>query len=126
MTTPLATDDATLEQLADLVARRVIEQLATSSSERLVDAGEIARRYGITRSWAYEHADELGALRLGHGSRPRLRFSLEAVERYLATVSGQQPAVPLARPRRRRQHAATRHTTNGAPLLESRMPHDKH
>lgn len=43
--------------------------------EPLVDAVEIARLLGKTRSWVYEHAGELGAVRLGSGPRPRLGFS---------------------------------------------------
>jgi hypothetical protein len=39
-----------------------------------LDARELAQQLGVSRDWVYEHADELGASRIGSGSRPRLRF----------------------------------------------------
>ena len=41
----------------------------------------------IDRAWVYAHADELGALRLGTGSRPRLRFD-PAIVREALDASG--------------------------------------
>jgi hypothetical protein len=41
---------------------------------QLLDAAAVARMLGVTRGWVYEHAAELGAIRLGSGTRPRLRF----------------------------------------------------
>jgi hypothetical protein len=69
-----------LERLADLVAERVVEQLATTPVQpapQLVDATTLARRLGVDRSFIYEHADELGAIRLGEGPRARLRFDVD-------------------------------------------------
>ncbi|HEY0277577.1 MAG TPA: hypothetical protein VGC32_04850 [Solirubrobacterales bacterium] len=40
----------------------------------LLSAAEVARLWGVARRWVYEHADELGAERLGEGVRPRLGF----------------------------------------------------
>jgi hypothetical protein len=40
----------------------------------LIDAAELARLLGVQRGFIYDHAAELGAIRLGSGSRPRLRF----------------------------------------------------
>lgn len=56
----------------------------------------------------YEHAAELGALRLGSGARARLRFELESsVARSPAREAESQPADPVSqatlRPRRRRR-----------------------
>jgi hypothetical protein len=42
----------------------------------LMDAGELARHLGLTRAWVYEHAQQLGAIPVGDGPRPRLRFDL--------------------------------------------------
>lgn len=50
------------------------------ASPGAVVAGEVAastavaRRLGRSREWVYRHADELGAVRLGVGERPRLGF----------------------------------------------------
>ncbi len=77
----------------DAIAERVVELLGgpTSGRATLVDAGELARRLKVERSWVYEHAVELGAIRLGGGPRPRLRFDVEAIEdRLRAEVMGSQ------------------------------------
>ena len=62
----IALDAATVEA----IARRVVELLERRGLQRreLVDAAEIARRFGIERSWVYSHAIELGAVKLGGGT----------------------------------------------------------
>ena len=118
-------DDDALDRLADLIAHRVAARLGglTSGHDRpepLVDAAEIARLHGKTRSWVYEHAGELGAVRLGSGPRPRLGFSPARVAQQLHQV--EEPAsMPLpdpVPPRRRRQRAGR--TATGAPMLHVR------
>lgn len=61
-------------QTTEAIARRVVEMLERRGLQRreLVDAAELARRFGIERSWVYSHAIELGAVKLGSGSKPRL------------------------------------------------------
>ena len=49
----------------------------------LVDAAELAKRFAIERSWVYSHAIELGAVKLGSGAKPRLRFDPEIAARIL-------------------------------------------
>ena len=88
---PADYDDDALDRLADLLAERLavrLSGLTPARAEPLVDAAEIARLHGKTRTWVYEHAGELDAVRLGSGPRPRLAFSparvaerLEKVER---------------------------------------------
>jgi hypothetical protein len=93
---------------------------------RLVDAAQLASRLGVERSWIYEHAAELGALRLGDGPRARLRFDLgRVVERLTFCPPGsgsEEPAdgsaTRIARPRRPAR-AGT-----GAPLLPIRSRGD--
>ena len=53
----------------EAIARRVVEILERRGlqSRELVDAAELARRFGIDRSWVYSHAIELGAVKLGSG-----------------------------------------------------------
>jgi hypothetical protein len=65
----------------DLIADAVAERLRVESpgEDHLLDAAAVARRFGVSRDWVYLHADELGAMRLGEGSKARLRFDLEAV-----------------------------------------------
>jgi hypothetical protein len=62
----------------EAVARRVVELLdrrGQSGGPELVDAAELARRFGIERSWVYTHAIELG------GSRAWLRTQAAAALR---------------------------------------------
>jgi hypothetical protein len=104
-------------ELVERVARRVVELLderdqgaARSPALRLVDAATLAGILGIGRATVYEHADELGAVQLGEGDRPRLRFDVEqARQRWTRRVSGEQSdtaetaGAPVARtPRRTR------------------------
>jgi hypothetical protein len=116
-------DDAALDRLADLLADRLaarLQRISAEPSEPLVDAAEIARLHGKTRSWVYEHAGELGAVRLGSGPRPRLGFSPAHVAQRLHTVD--EPAttpLPDSAPTRRRQQRSGR-TASGAPLLHVR------
>jgi hypothetical protein len=86
-------------QTTEAIARRVIELLEKRGlqSGELVDAAELARRLGIERSWVYSHAIELGAVKLGSGSKPRLRFDPEVAARVLRKVGEGQAADPPAR-----------------------------
>jgi hypothetical protein len=79
-------------ELAKVVAALVVEELREELGLRpvpagLVDAGELAGLLGVARSWVYEHADELGVIRLGDGARPRLRFDADLARERFATCS---------------------------------------
>lgn len=86
-------------QATDAIARRVVELLEKRGLQRreLVDAAELARRLGIERSWVYTHAIELGAVKLGSGTKPRLRFDPEIAARVLRKVEDKSAADPPAR-----------------------------
>lgn len=97
----------------EAIARRTAELLAERSppTPRLVDAATLAARLGVARSTVYERAAELGAVPIGEGRRPRLRFDLE---RALEAWTARQPAKPehqpeLATPRRRSSTSRTTH-----------------
>jgi hypothetical protein len=83
----------------DAIARRVVELLEQRGlqSRELVDASELARRFGIERSWVYSHAIQLGAVKLGNGSKPRLRFDPQIAAKVLRKVGGDSAADPPAR-----------------------------
>ena len=49
----------------------------TAKRSPLVDSTALAGLLGVSRDYVYEHADELGAIRLGSGPKARLRFSVE-------------------------------------------------
>jgi hypothetical protein len=48
--------------------------------------GGIAKVLGVARSFVYEHAEELGAYRLGSGPRARMRFDLDEVKRRIGAT----------------------------------------
>jgi len=120
---PADYDDAALDRLADLLAERLaarLKGLTPAAAEPLVDAAEIARLHGKTRTWVYEHAGELGAVRLGSGPRPRLAFSPARVAERLQPLNEPTTAsLPEPSPPRHRRQRAGR-TATGAPLLRVR------
>jgi hypothetical protein len=67
---------AIAEEVADLLARR-------GEPGPLLTAGQVASRFSVDRRWVYDHAAELGVVRLGAGSRPRLRFDPAVVAQHL-------------------------------------------
>jgi hypothetical protein len=86
-------------ETVERIARRVMELLDQRGLQgrELVDATELARRFGIERSWVYSHAIELGAVKLGSGPKPRLRFDPEIAARVLRKVGEVAAADPPAR-----------------------------
>ncbi len=84
MTVPrLHPDDLSL--LADLIVERLrAAPVAEAPARELVDANEAARLLGTSPRWCRDHAEQLEAVRLGDGERPRLRFPLAVVERIAA------------------------------------------
>ena len=76
-------DDASV----NAVAERVVELLRGESiGGDLIDSVEVARRFSVSRDYVYEHAEELGAIRLGSGSRARLRFDPATVRERLSQL----------------------------------------
>ena len=65
----------------------------------LCTARRVAAHYAVGAGFIYAHADDLGAIRLGAGPRPRLRFDPAVVGQRWASVNALPPVV---RPRRRR------------------------
>jgi predicted DNA-binding transcriptional regulator AlpA len=109
-----------LDALADQLAERLVDRLDAVSqlpSERLVDAREIARTTGRSRAWVYEHAGELGAVRLGSGSRPRLGFSPSRVAAYVQAASEPRAPTPLPIRSQPRRRGRARRTQTGVELL---------
>jgi hypothetical protein len=71
----------------EALASRLAEVLGASASEpreegkgpRMISAAEVSKQWAVSRRWVYNHAEALGARRLGAGPRPRLRFDPEEV-----------------------------------------------
>jgi hypothetical protein len=77
---PPVLDNSSIEAIARRVCELLAEAEVVPPRPLLVTAAELATRLGRKRTWVYENADGLGALRLGDGSRPRLMFNLAEVE----------------------------------------------
>lgn len=102
-------DPAVIEEIADrlsgAIVARVVEVLREQGlsprpreSTAWLDAQEVAQRLGVSREWVYEHADELGALRIGSGPRPRLRFPPQILDpRSRTTISAEAGGEPRNR-----------------------------
>jgi hypothetical protein len=97
-------DPDDIESIASRVAELLREQQPSAS--RLADAAEVARELGVDRDWVYEHAEELGAARLG-GARGRLRFDLVRIRRDLACADHARSR-PAGAQRQRRQSLTRR------------------
>ena len=91
------------------------------AARRLVDAATLAAELGVDRSWVYAHRGELGAIHLGTGSKPRLRFDLEVAWKVLArstSKESQRPKAPV--PPRSSERRRQRRTRSGPGLLPIR------
>jgi hypothetical protein len=110
----------TIEAIAQRVAELLEEaRVPRAAGSPLVDAGALARQLGLTRAWVYEHAKELGAIRLGDGPRARLRFNPELAAEALAG-NGAPPAVPKLPESSTARRPRPRRPSSGTPLLPIR------
>jgi predicted DNA-binding transcriptional regulator AlpA len=90
----------------DAIAKRVADILRSESlqtPEQLVTATDVAARFGVSRTWVYDNAERLGAIRLGTGSKARLRFDPRRVSELIQAEPNSRE-----RPARRSPPAATR------------------
>jgi hypothetical protein len=91
----LSLDSDTIEAIARRVAELLHGEPHRRRGESMLTAAAIAERFGVSRSWVYENADRLGAIRLGSGSRARLRFDEGHVSKLLRE-GGRGPRVGLS------------------------------
>lgn len=106
----------------EAVARRVVELMRGEgvSSRGLVDAATLAAELGVTRSWVYEHRTELGAVQLGTGAKPRLRFDVRRAREALIGGS-RQPTADLSTSTLAKS-PATRPGRRGRPRSADSLP----
>ena len=78
-----------------------------------MDASELARHLGVTRAWVYQHAGELGAVRVGSGPRARMRFDVQSAKEALGAGERLTPA----RPRTAKTRPPSSPAGRSAPLL---------
>lgn len=84
----LRLDPESIEELAHRLAELLAPPEPAAIRAQLITAEEVARWWGIGRRWVYDHAEELGARRLGCGRRPRLRFDPDEVAERLGEPGG--------------------------------------
>jgi len=61
----------------------------------MISAAEVSWRWGVSRRWVYAHREKLGAVPIGDGPRPRLRFDPRVVAARLGSPDGRpRPARP--------------------------------
>ena len=88
-------------RVVEATAKLVFELLGVEVAERdrgpvLEDARQTAERFSLSKRWVYEHAEELGVIRVGEGHRPRLRFDPHIVRQRIADLA--QPQEPTSAP----------------------------
>lgn len=86
----------------EAVAQRVAELVAAGTAEpasrpERITAEEVSRWWGVSRRWVYDHAEELGAQRMGSGRRPRLRFDPDEVAERLGKPANRDGGGPYMR-----------------------------
>ena len=81
--------EALVAGLADALRDGTGVQQSDEEEPQMISAAEVSRRWGVRRRWVYNHAEQLGARRMGSGTRPRLRFdAAEVAERLGAPRPG--------------------------------------
>jgi hypothetical protein len=100
-------------------ARAAAGERDADDDEGLWTAKQVAAQYQVKPSFVYQHADELGCIRLGSGKCARLRFDPQVVRNRLPTVSEIPTVQARARTNRdRRPHRAPRRIVRGYELLD--------
>lgn len=76
-------------RVAQILNRRQQDQERQRMSEPtgMLTVSQLAQHLHLNRAWVYEHADQLGAIRLGDGPKARLRFDLHTAK----TALGRHP-----------------------------------
>jgi hypothetical protein len=101
--------DEIAERVGAVIVERVIEAMRAEGvmpqapvTTAWLDAQEVARQLRVSREWVYEHADELGASRIGSGPRPRLRFPPQILDsrrsHHAAAEAASQPTKTRRKP----------------------------
>jgi hypothetical protein len=75
-------DHEDIEAIAERAAHRVVQLLERPipGAHQLLDPKELARALNVSLDYVYEHAADLGAMRLGDGPKARLRFDLQTAQ----------------------------------------------
>lgn len=107
----------------EAIARRVVELLEEQrpTPSGLLSVSELAKHLKLNRSWVYEHATDLGAIRLGDGPKARLRFDLQTTTEALQRHQTQRNTAPPSTSKtKRRRPGILGLYGDDVPLLEVR------
>ncbi len=104
-------DPDQLDELAAAIARHLRAE-SKPSGDGLVDAATVARELGVSRSFVYQHSEDLGARRLN--GRGRLRFDREQATAAFAAMESDAPA---RQQQRRRRSPVTSHVLASRPQV---------
>jgi predicted DNA-binding transcriptional regulator AlpA len=96
---------ALAEAVADVLAERgLVVYAGPNPSARILKVAEVAGLLGRSSAWVYQHAVELGAIRMGNGPKARIGFDLTTIEQWKRDhqVAPTQNRPPSTRRRPRR------------------------
>jgi hypothetical protein len=114
-------------EMIERIAGRVVallreEQLLPpgtgQTTPELLTVSQLAKHLGLHRTWVYEHAQDLGAIRLGDGPKARLRFNLHTAIAALRQYNAGRADGPLEPQRSARSRPSPYRTD--VPLLQPR------
>jgi len=87
----------------EAIAQRVVELLQPTEPDLgWVRVEVVCRRFGVSPTWVYAHAKELGGIRLGTGPKARLRFDLDRCRAAIEEMARPTPSGNRRPPRRTR------------------------
>ena len=104
------------KETVEAIAERVAAKLAPAQATGLVTARVLAQRLSVSVDFVYEHAEELGVIRLGNGPKARLRFDIERAQHLRAEAAQRANGQP---PKRKRQRPKPE-LPPGVPLIAGR------
>jgi hypothetical protein len=124
--------DELADRLASRLAPKIADLVGTSAPSPPAQAQptgaglwttrRVAEHYGVAVGFIYQHAEELGCIRLGGSSRPRLRFDPEVVRMRWPLVSGRLPELA---PTRRRPTSPARSRRRPADASSELLEFDR-
>jgi hypothetical protein len=90
----------TIEQIATRVATLIRRQQQNQQQGQkepgMVTVSQLASYLKLNAAWVYEHADELGAIRIGSGPKARIRFDFQTAKAALKKLQATREPAPHA------------------------------
>lgn len=94
--------DDQLAVLAKLIAAELMAGQQAQQQASLLTVAQLAHHLRVSEAFVRAHADELGGIRVGGGSKPRLRFPPDAVMPAVSQVE------TVGQPKRQRARRANK------------------